>query len=264
MIDLWDRECVKVDGHYQLPIPWKNRDSPLPNNFQLAKSRLDSLRKKLKRDNLTEHYDQEITKLLANGYAEKVPENEISNAQRVWYLPHHSVITEKKPDKVRVVYDCACTFHGESLNDPCLQGPDLVNNLVHVLLRFRLHKYAIQADIEAMYNQIRIPPNDPDALRFLWNCDNELTHFRMTSYLFGGIWWSSSSTYALRRTIQDSDNVHPLVKDTVENSFYVDDCLKSVAQREQAEVIIKNTPEVLKEGGFNLLKFIVTENPCRP
>ena len=50
----------------------------------------------------------------------------------------------------------------------------------------------------------------------------------------------------LRRTIQDSDNVHP--KDTVENSFYEDDCLKYVAQREQAGVIIKNTPEVLKEG----------------
>ena len=81
----------------------------------------------------------------------------------------------------------------------------------------------------------------------------------MTSHLFGWIWCSSSSTYALRRTIQDSDNVHPLVKDTVENAFYVDDCLKSVAQREQAEVIIKNTPEVLKEGGFNLLKFIVTD-----
>ena len=259
VIDLWDRECVKIDGHYQLPIPWKNRDSPLPNNFQVAKSRLDSLCKKLKRDNLTERYDQEITKLLANGYAEKVPDNEISNAQRVWYLPHHSVITEKKPDKLRVVYDCACTFHGESLNDRCLQGPDLVNKLVHVLLRFRLHKYAIQADIEAMYNQIRIPPNDRDALRFLWYCENELTHFRMTSHLFGGIWCSSSSTYALRRTIQDSDNVHPLVKDTVENSFYVDDCLKSVPQREQAEVIIKNTPEVLKEGGFNLLKFIVTD-----
>ena len=77
--------CKKVDGHYQLPIPWKNRDSPLPNNFQVAKSRLDSLCKKLKRDNLPERYDQEITKLLANGHAEKVPENEISNAQRVWY-----------------------------------------------------------------------------------------------------------------------------------------------------------------------------------
>ena len=61
----------------------------------------------------------------------------------------------------------------------------------------------------------------------------------MTSHLFGGIWCSSSLSYALRRTIQDSDNVHPLVKDTVENSFYVDDYLKSVAQREQAEVIIK-------------------------
>ena len=81
----------------------------------------------------------------------------------------------------------------------------------------------------------------------------------MTSHLFGRIRCSNSSTYALRQLVQGSDNVHPLVKDTVEISLYEDDCLKSVAQREQAEVIIKNTPDVLKEGGSNLLKFIVAD-----
>ena len=259
VMSLWDDTCRKVDGHYELPIPWKDRDETLPNNYCVAKGRLDSLVKKLHRDGNYERYDEEINKLVTQGYAEPVPVDDISNATRVWYLPHHAVVSDKKPGKVRVVYDCASKFRGKSLNDRCLQGPDLVNKLLHVLLRFRLHSYAIQADIEAMYHQIRIPMYDRDALRFLWLTGDEVVHLRMTSHLFGGVWCASSSTYALRRTISDCDSVHPLAQDTIENSFYVDDCLRSVDTKPEVSIVVNETSETLKQGGFNLTKFIIND-----
>ncbi len=64
------------------------------------------------------------------------------------------MINNKKPDKLRIVFDCAAKFLGESLNDKCLQGPDLNNRLLNVLLRFRQHQFAIMADVEAMYYQM--------------------------------------------------------------------------------------------------------------
>ncbi|KAJ8047035.1 hypothetical protein HOLleu_05917 [Holothuria leucospilota] len=157
VMELWNQECRLIDGHYELPIPWKDRNDPLPNNYVVAKSRLDSLMKRLKKQDLVDRYQIEINKLLDNGYAEVVPHNEIHTARRVWYLPLHAVITEKKPDKLRVVFDCASRYGGKSLNERCKQGPNLINNLLHVLLRFRLHKFAFHADIEAMYNQVKIP-----------------------------------------------------------------------------------------------------------
>ena len=33
VIELWDSESRKVDGHFEIPIPWKDRNEPLPNNF---------------------------------------------------------------------------------------------------------------------------------------------------------------------------------------------------------------------------------------
>ena len=46
--------------------------------------------------------------------------------------------------------------------------------------------------------QVKIPETDRNALRFLWYDDDEnIVSYRMTSHLFGGIWCSSSSTYAL-------------------------------------------------------------------
>ena len=260
VIDLWDRTCRKTEGHYELPIPWKNPDEELPNNVEVAKSRLNSLVKKLSRENLFDRYDAEIDKLLSKGYAERVPDDEIfSKLGKTWYLPHHGAISDKKPDKLRVVYDCASKYGGKSLNERCLQGPDLVNKLLCVLLRLRRHSIAIQADVEAMYNQIRIPSYDRDALRFLWYSGGQIVHYRMTSHLFGGIWCASSSTYALRKTIEDSTDVNPLVKDTIEKSFYVDDCLRSVLTKLEAKVVIDGTTEVLDEAGLPLKKFIVND-----
>ncbi|CAM1308183.1 Uncharacterised protein at_DN2291 [Pycnogonum litorale] len=52
VIDLWDRKCRKVNGHYEIPIPWKDKSEKLPNNFNLAKGRLDNLVKRLRRDKM--------------------------------------------------------------------------------------------------------------------------------------------------------------------------------------------------------------------
>ena len=87
---------------------------------------------------MTETYADNINQMIDRGYAERVPENELLiNDGSVWYLPHHPVISASKPDKVRPVFDCAATFRGVSLNNQCYQGPDLINKLVSVLLRFR-------------------------------------------------------------------------------------------------------------------------------
>ncbi len=47
-----------------------------------------------------------------------------------------------------------------SLNTELLQGPDLTNSLVGVLLRFRQEPIAMMADIKSMYYQVRVPRSD--------------------------------------------------------------------------------------------------------
>ena len=74
-----------------------------------------------------------------------------------WYLPHHPVINLKKPGKVQRVYDATAKFQGSSLNSHPLSGPDLVNNLVGIFLRFQEEKVALSGDIEAMFNKLRSP-----------------------------------------------------------------------------------------------------------
>ena len=59
----------------------------------------------------------------------------------------------KKRGRLRVVYDCSARFQATSLNDRVHQGPDLINKLVGVLIRFRQHPITMMADIQGMFNQ---------------------------------------------------------------------------------------------------------------
>ena len=115
----------------------------------------------MKNEDLLEKYRTTMNDYIQNGHAEMVPEEELNTRDRpVWFLPHHPVIHPLKPDKVRVVYDCAAKFGQTSLNQQLLQGPDQTNQLVGVLSRFRQETVGMVADIEAMFHQVLVDPKD--------------------------------------------------------------------------------------------------------
>ena len=57
---------------------------------------------------------------------------------------------------------------GASLNRELLQGQDLTNLLVAVLIRFRIQKVAFLADIESMFYKVQVPKPQRSYLRLLW------------------------------------------------------------------------------------------------
>ena len=191
-----------------------------------------------------------------------MPEDELTRPDgKVWYLPHHAVVSDKKPVKVRIVFDCAARFNGTPLNDNVLSGPDLTNRLIGVLLRFRQETIAVMADIECMFHQVRVCPTDRDVLRFLWWPSGDMSQTsevcRMNVHLFGGTWCPSCCSFALHKT--SGDNEQDFMKDTVNTvmrNFYVDDCLKSVEDEAMAVRITQELISLLKKGGFRLIKFM--------
>ena len=143
---------------------------------------------------------------------------QVSQTDRpTWYLAHHGVFHARK-QKIRVVFDCSARFAGTSLNSHLLQGPDLINNLVGVLLRFRQDKFAVMADLESMFHQVRVPTEDQDLLRFLWWPKGDTTtkpkEYCMHVHIFGATSSPAVCVYALNRTAQD--NVEAFGKETVD------------------------------------------------
>ncbi len=94
-----------------------------------------------------------MNELIEKNYAETVPESKLANEDgNVWYISHHGVYNPRKPEKIRVVFDCSANHKGESLNSQLLQGPDLTNGLVGVLRRFRKDPTAFMCDVVAMFH----------------------------------------------------------------------------------------------------------------
>ena len=166
-LQIWDDTIHVSDRHYEIDIPFKSDEPNLPNNKAVAERRFAGLRRKLsKNEALQTRYKQEMDKLFERGHAEKT-NDPVGTPGLTWYIPHHAVTNINRPYKLRVVYDCAAEYQRTSLNKKVLQGPDLMNKLIGVLLRFREGKYAMMADVEAMFYQVKVSPQHRDALRFL-------------------------------------------------------------------------------------------------
>ncbi|XP_015751232.1 PREDICTED: uncharacterized protein LOC107331194 [Acropora digitifera] len=205
------RTISKANDHYCMGLQWKNDQPSLPFNRAMAKIRLHHLKRRLERDkDLYEKYSSAISSYATKGHAHKLTKEEAERrTNKTWYLPHHPVISHNKPGKVHVVFDAAAKFHGTSLNDQLLQGPDYINNLAGVLMWFRQEEVGLTADIEQMFHQVRVPAEDCDALRFLWwsgDLNDEPAEYQMLVHIFGATSSPCCSNKALRQTADDNED----------------------------------------------------------
>jgi len=252
------------DGErYEVGMLWRETDPWLPNNRVAAEKRLQGIRRRLLlNEGYAQKYREYMDMLIEKDYARKLNSEEAASCgPKTWYLPHHGVINPQKPDKLRVVFDAAAKFQGSSLNDKLVQGPDLANSLLGVLLRFREHKIAIVGDIAKMFLQVKVTADDSDSLRFLWWRNEDLSgtpeEFQMTRHIFGATDSPSCCNYALKRTADDYQNLYS--KDAVvavKRDCYVDDLCKSVPDTEQAITLVGEVSDMLEKGGFHITKWV--------
>ena len=259
-IKIMDEETVKIGRHYQTPLPFRSKEVHFPNNRILAESRLVGIKRRMLRDKqFAMHYKGFMEELLLKGYARESTKS--PNDGQVWHLPHHGIYHPSKPNKIRVVFDCSVEYKGRCLNKELLPGPDLANQLIGLLLRFRKETITFMADIEKMYFQLCAAEKHQDFLRFLWRKDGdfskELIYHVMCAHVFGGFLYGACSNYALKRTVKENEKKYGTgTAPTLRENFYVDDLLKSVNSEDDAIKLIKNVRSMCNEGGFNLTKFI--------
>ena len=142
-----DAQAMKILGEttfndgcrYQVGMLWADDERTLPNNYFSALVQLKSLERSLGKDlQLKKVTAKPSKRILTKGILFKSLIRMFrADNRREWYLPHHPVIHPHKPGKVRRVLNGAAKFHGYSLNNALLTGPDLLQNLIHIVFRFR-------------------------------------------------------------------------------------------------------------------------------
>ena len=208
-----------------------------------------------KNPELKKKYHSAMEEYFFGGYAERIEEQPTEEG---WYLPHHPVISDTKNTKVRIVSDSAAKVNGVSLNDLLEKGPNLLNDLTGILLRFRRYKYAVAGDISKMFLQILLNPDDQVFHRFLWRKDPQYKPeiYQFKTVIFGDAPSPFLACHVIKRVLEDHNDSNADVFNALSRNLYMDDLLHSCTSIAEAKDIVKGTCEVLEKGGFQMRNWI--------
>ena len=248
----------KASGTYNVQLPWKSNKQELPTNFELSKRRLKSLIFTLKTKDpaLISKYNSQLMEQLDLGFIEKVQEP--TNATVIHYIPHFPVFKDSATTKMRIVYDASAKTSPSALclNDCLYSGPNLIQNLSSILIKFRKHKVAFVADIEKAFLQIALHQNDRDTTRFLWLKDtnksfddDNIQTFRFRRVLFG----AAPSPFLLNATLQHHlHSKRDWIAEDLSEVLYMDNVVSGTSTDTKAKEYYIKSRNYLKEAGMNL------------
>ena len=235
-----------ASGNWEMPLPFRNERQTMPNNRAQAMQRLQGLFKTFNRKpEMKADYLEFMGKIIEKGDASPVPPP---------FETYHNT-----KHTIRVAFDSSCEFRGVSLNKVLLPGPDLMNNLIGVLMRFRKENVAVMCDVEQMFHSFHVDPAHRDFLRFLWFEGNDpskhITEYRMNVHLFGNGPSPAVATYGLRRTAVDGKEKYgEEAKNFICRNFYVDDGLASLTTAQGAIDLVKGAQATLATAKLRLHK----------
>ncbi|XP_015927692.1 uncharacterized protein [Parasteatoda tepidariorum] len=101
---------VNDQGRYEIRLPWLENESFLPNNFNLAKRRLERTIVQLKSKKIYDDHEKVFKSWLEEKTIEEVPSNETDLPGN--YLPHGAVIKESSTTPIRPVFDATARMKG--------------------------------------------------------------------------------------------------------------------------------------------------------
>ena len=252
------------DNKWIAKYPWKRDPRELPNNYPVALAVLRSTERRLLKDNeKAKLYDDQIQDMLVRGVARKLSKEEERNYRGpVHYVSHHEVMKpESQSTPCRIVFNSSASYMGHTLNEYWFKGPDLLNDLLGILLRFRENHVAFAGDVKKMYHTIGISELDQHTHRFLWrNLQVEKqpdTHI-ITAVSFGDRPAGAIASLALQKTAQMGEAQYPQASFMIKKNTYMDDIVGSLDSNEDVKRITTNIEEILKKGSFEIKEWITS------
>ncbi|XP_064645967.1 uncharacterized protein LOC135499236 [Lineus longissimus] len=265
---MFEETCEKVGDRYVIGLPWKRDPLELPDNRPLAEKRLMSLeRSLLKQPEKAALYTKTVNEYLEKGWAVPVKPNELE-IKPAFYLPHHGVYRpEKVSTPLRVVFDPACNYDGVSLNSFLHNGPNLIGDLLGVLIRFREDLVAIVGDISKMFLQVLLKEEETHVHRFMWR-DLDVTRkpdvYRLTRVTFGDKPSPDMASFVILKIAQEYQNTYPDTAENLKKDRYMDDMIHSCPSDNTAVQRMSSLDKMLGSGGFRMKEWYCSAITRKP
>jgi hypothetical protein len=246
------------DGKFIVRMPFKPNIVELGNNLKNATRQFYAQENcRNKDEKLKKMYNAYMKDLIDAGHMEEINPNVDGPA---YYLPHHGVVKlTSTTTKVRPVFNASSKSEsGLSLNDTLFVGPMVQPESFDILMRLREKPFVIMGDIEKMFLQIWVHPDDCKFLRVLWRTDanQPLKHFQMKALTFGTASAPHQATSCVREVGISNEQEFPDEAEIIKNCTYVDDSAFGVDTIEKGVEILNNIRGLFAKHGMRFRKIV--------
>ena len=197
---------------------------------------------------------------LKSGITELVSKEDLKKTSNFHYICMSMVFRESETTPVRPVFNANLEFGDEktSFNKLLLEGPNLLQQLPQLMIKFRCHRFVALLDISKLYSRIRLSEKDADMQRFFWSNKKllptetkaELKSYRHNRLIFGSRSSPYQAQWVLKRHGLMFNNEYLL------NNSYLDDIFVSGSDPQKLSDDLHNLIYVLKEGDFPSQKIV--------
>ncbi|XP_017875754.1 uncharacterized protein LOC108622406 [Ceratina calcarata] len=246
------------EGRFVVRLPFKvpHPEIELGDSLRCALSALTRLRKKLDQEStLVTQYSEFLAEYESMEHMTKLRSIEPSRL----YIPHRAVVrAESMTTKLRVVFNASSvTSSGRSLNDLLHIGPKLQRDITIILTNWRLYQFVMVADIEKMFRQILVAPEDRRYQCILWRAPKteQLTAFELNTVTYGTACAPYLSMRTLLELVREEGAEFPLAVPVIEKDVYIDDVFISAPDKKRVDLIRNQVCQLLQRGGFHLRKW---------
>jgi len=255
--ELFHDKCSRDEsGRFVVPLVFRQpvADNTFSGSRAVAVKRFESLERKLMSDSrLRDAYCTFMAEYLSLGH--------MSPALHTgsYFIPHHAVFKASDSlDKIRVVFDASAqSFSSTSLNQCLFAGPKLQQDVIDVLMRFRLPRHAFTADINKMYRQILLVPEHRRYQHVLWRASpqDELKAYELNTVTYGVNCAPFLAIRVLRKIAELDCADVPAVRDALMFNTYVDDICVGGDTIDEVLALQTDLINVLQGAGMSLKKW---------
>ena len=240
------------------PYPFKEDPSVLQDNRDQALKFMEKIEVRLnKSQTKAALFREQFNDYVNRGVFRLLSEEEMAaHKGPVFYVTYHEVEKEDSTTTpLRIVMNSSLKYKGRSLNDILMKGPNTLNDLFTIQLKFRCHVVPMVCDIKKMYHSIKTTNQELHLRRIVYrdlDTSKPVKTYGITTANFGDRSAAAIASVALQKTAKLYRSINEEAATKIEDDSYVDDIVTGADDDEGYQSLKKHCPEILSKGNFSL------------
>ena len=157
----------------------------------------------------------------------------------------------------RMVVNSSLQYNGKSFNDILMKGPNCLQDIYGIQLRFRKHSFVLVCDIKKFYHTVHTTVTEKHLRRMVWrgmNLNEEPSTYGFAKVTFGDRPAGAICSVALKETAEIYKHLDKDAAQKVKDDSYCDDVVTGDEKRQRIDEM--KVPEIIGKGGFQVKGFV--------